>query len=287
MGIGYQIVDRRAFDYQLWYIADGEISLRGPKKTLPKAPDLVFTGAAQTFGRFAPDPFPSQVARMAEVSYLNLGISGAGPEYYLQRPFLLDMVRSGRVHLLQLMSARSVSAGIFKCGRNNGVLEFLSGPLKGEKLLAANAYRKLRHKYGADALAEQVAAVQARWVEVTGEMLAALPMTTYLVWVSTAEMDANLRDDLSMGDFPHFVTAEMVERAAAGTAGIIDCTFGAAYHQPLTDQISGEMADIFDHQQFPGRPEAIRSFNTYYPSPAHHDLIAARVLRRLVKDGHV
>ena len=86
MGYGYQKHDDELVDYQLWKM-DGLTHLfRGPKPVnLNRGEFFICMGAAQTFGRFVPKPFPALVAEKLNLQVLNAGHAGAGPLFFLQQ----------------------------------------------------------------------------------------------------------------------------------------------------------------------------------------------------------
>ncbi|HFD13536.1 MAG TPA: hypothetical protein ENJ32_13875 [Crenotrichaceae bacterium] len=283
--MGYQITDRCAFDYNMYFIDKGQLGLRGPRCCLGKNDYLVFTGAAQTFGRFVHEPFPAQVGRLSQKPFLNLGVSGAGPEFYLKRPSLMTLIAEAEIHIMQTMSGRSVSAGLFECQGNNGVVRFLEGSRKNETMLAADAYHVLRKEYGEDAYLEQVKSVQQRWVELYFELISKTGISTYLIWVSEKNIGENINHSSVLGEFPHFVTKAMIDEVKSVCTGVIDCSFVTSRPQPIVSDINGKIVDVFDRETYPQRPDYTRAFNVYYATPKHHDFIAASILKTLAVDG--
>ena len=284
MGIGYQANDRKVIDYDMWFLDEGRIGLRGPRVRFEGTDYLCFVGAAQTFGRFVARPFATQIGRFLDRTSLNLGFSGAGPEFFLRRPVLMNIIRDASVLVIQSMSARSVSAGVFRVSANNGVSTFLAGSHKGESMLAQKAYETLRLEYGEDAYREQVAAVQAEWIALHRELIGHTTARTCFVWLSEKKIGDNLdRSHSAVGAFPHFVTPEMVREVGALCDGVVDCTFEAMQPQPLINDITGEVESVFSAERFPDRPAALRALNTYYATPELHDFAAGMILRKLLE----
>ncbi|HVC57737.1 MAG TPA: DUF6473 family protein [Stellaceae bacterium] len=284
MGIGYQALDRKVVDYDMWFLDGGRIGLRGPRVRFEGTDYLCFIGAAQTFGRFVARPFAMQVGRVFGRTSLNLGFSGAGPEFFLGNATLMDIIRNAAVLVVQSMSARSVSAGIFRVAGNNGVAVFLEGPRRGQSLLAQQAYAALRRDYGEQRYREQIAAVQAQWVALHRELLGQTKARTYFLWLSEKKMGENL--DLSrspVGAFPHFVTREMVGEVARLCDGVFDATFEAMRPQPLVNDRTGELEAVFAADKFPDRPNALRALNTYYATQEMHDFATGVLARGLAR----
>ncbi|MBX9749624.1 MAG: DUF6473 family protein [Roseococcus sp.] len=289
MGIGYQAVDRRVIDYDLWFAAPEGPALRGPRLDparldWPRA--LCCIGAAQTFGRFVHAPYPTQLGRLLGRPVLNLGVSGAGPEYYLRRPALMAMLARAGIAVVQVMSGRSVSAGVFRALDNNGLLEFLDGPRKGERMLAQPAYAALREEYGEAAFRAQVTAAQTTWVRLYRELAGSLTGRKLLLWISADQPGRNVRLERSpLGAFPHLVTAEMLAEVGTLFDHVVPCVLPHMPAQVLVNDVTGMMETVFDAARFPARPEALRQLNTYYATPDLHDLAARELARCLLRAG--
>ena len=287
MGIGYQEDDRFAFDYDLWFIDQSVPGLRGPRVNSGVAEFWSFIGAAQTFGRLVKHPYPSLIGQWAAVNTVNLGISGAGPQLFLSNSELLRIAKRASQNFIQVLSARSVSAGIFKTNTNNGVLTFLSGPLKGETMLAAQAYSRLWKEYGKSAYDEQVEAVREVWVMSNLELFESLP-DSYAIWISGVRpdgIDESISDRAPVGAFPHFVNEKMIAELTEKGVKLIDCTFSDSRPEPIFSEFSGHMLDVWPKDKYPHRPEHLRSWNVYYPTQKNHFHIAKTILRRLMLDG--
>ncbi|SMX32720.1 DUF6473 family protein [Octadecabacter ascidiaceicola] len=284
MGLGYQKTDRNAFDYDIWFDAGlPNLALRGPQSDLHADNRISFIGAAQTFGRFVHDPFPRQVGQFLERPIANLGFSGAGVEFYLQRPKLMALLATSDTVVVQSMSARSVSAGVFKTARNNGVLCFQSGPRKGESFMAQEAYRLLKIEYGEDALIEQRKTVQEKWVEQHRDLASQVPGRKVFLWLSNEAPGDNLDyGNSAIGKFPHMVSAEMVSELPDMGFEVIECILNPEPVQILVNDHSHVVERVFDQQNFPNRPDNLRALNVYYASPALHDKAARMLCKALL-----
>lgn len=284
MGIGYQDTDRNVIDYDLWFApGNARLAFRGPRGDLAAPDQICCIGAAQTFGRFVPRPFAQQLGDILGRRVLNLGFSGAGPEFYLTKPALMACLSRAAMVVVQSMSARSVSAGIFETRGNNGVLTFLDGARKGEIHMAQKAYRLLREEYGEAAFREQVAAAQAGWLARHAELAAQIPGRKLFLWLSSEAPGDNV--DLSqspVGTFPHFVDADMVAAVADMGFEVVDCVLKDMAPQVLVNDRTGVVEEAFDAAHFPDRPARARALNTYYATPELHDLAARRLIRQVL-----
>lgn len=291
MGIGYQMIDRHVIDYDLWFLDWNGPALRGPPQDLTQidwSRAICCVGAAQTFGRFAADPYPAQIGRLLHRPVLNLGFSGAGPEFYLHKPSIMELLREANIVIIQAMSARSVSAGAFRALGNNGVLELLEGSHKGKQQLAQPAYAEFRQLYGEVAFQEQVAKVQARWVELHRELVGQIKGRRYFLWMSADRPGANVRlEKSSVGAFPHFVTAEMLATIEPLFEDILECVLPNMPPQVLVNDLTGVVESVFDKVRFPSRKEETRSLNTYYATPDLHDLAANLIYKSLTSGDSI
>lgn len=287
MGIGYQRTDRACFDYRLWYLPDVRVPIRGPRISLEsRAPYISFLGAAQTFGRFCHHPFPQRVGQFLEIASLNLGISGAGPRRYSTSASLMSHINRSLFAVVQVMSARSADTDLLKTQQNQGVVTFQSGPLAGKSMLAAQAYRQLRDRYGRKAFDRQVRAAQESWLRAYRELLAAIDVPILLLWTSTGPPPVTVACGGSMilGVFPHLVTKTMLCSLESSVHAIIDAGFERERPQLLTNAQTRQAEEIFDSVSFPHRPEWSRCFNTYYPTPEAHDHAARRLITYILGD---
>lgn len=278
MGIGYQATDRKVIDYDLWFTDAERLAFRGPRGDLGAEGVIACIGAAQTFGRFVDRPFAAQLAQILARPVMNLGFSGAGPEFYLGNDLLMHCLRRAEIVVAQSMSARSVTAGIFETQANNGVLKFLDGPLQGETFLAQKAYQKLRTEYGEEPYREQVAAAQAQWLKLYGDLCEQLTGRKIFLWLSSENPGDNVNLTKSpVGIFPHFVDADMVRQIGEMGFEVVICVLKDMPSQILVNDRTGVVEPAFDAEHFPTRPEKLRAINTYYATPDMHDQ-AARLL---------
>lgn len=284
MGIGYQSVDRHIIDYDLWFHPRMKYAFRGPRRDFRVEGAICCIGAAQTFGRFVERPFAAQLDALLDQPVLNLGLSGAGPEVYLGTPFLLQTLARADTVVVQSMSARSVSAGIFETQANKGALAFRDGPLAGKVMKAQRAYHALAETYGRDAFIEQVRAAQARWLELHEELAARIPGRKIFLWLSAAEPGQNINlEEQKLGQFPHFVDAPMVDRIVDMGFELVKAVLPDMPAQVLVNDRTGLVEQAFDPDSFPSRSNKQRALNPYYATPELHDLATRRLLPVLLR----
>lgn len=109
----YQYEDWNLFDYNLFTFDGMGGYFRGPApQALEKGCYAVALGSANTFGRFAQDPWPALLGRALQIPMLNLGQAGAGPWLYSKpqnRDFVSHICNSAKFVFIEVMSGRSAS----------------------------------------------------------------------------------------------------------------------------------------------------------------------------------
>jgi hypothetical protein len=289
MGIGYQFSDRRSFDYELWYSNDLRMALRGPQTIFDSAAQFwSFVGAAQTFGRFAEKPFPALLSSSQRKPHLNLGFAGAGPGFFANSLPFIDKINQSEVCFLQVMSGRSISTRFLRAVGFGGVLEFLDGPLKGQRFLAAEAYRKLLENYGEQAVADQIHAAKANWVDAYRALIKTIRVPIVGVWISSRDRNSDPGAKSAreiLGDFPHLITPTELRVFEQSGVPVIGEMLTQKSEQLLEDFTTRRPVDIYNVKQFAARPNWSRTFNTYYPTPEMHVAIASDVISYLASCG--
>jgi hypothetical protein len=288
MGIGYQFTDRSTIDYELWYLEGLKMPLRGPRTVFNlKQKYWAFAGAAQTFGRFTPIPFPMLISNWFSVPHLNFGFAGAGPEYFVRQASVIEKINASERCFLQVMSGRSTSTGLLKAIGFGGVLQFTRGALQGQRFLAADAYRKLLTHYGRDSLDQQVQEARQTWVLAYEELLSRIRVPVVCVWINLEEDDGQSTQNSVLGGFPHLITAEELSIFDKTGVDVVPIHLRESPRQLLLDFTTRRPVEVFDAAQFPTRPAWSRAINTYYPTPNMHEVIGREVIAYLQRKGVV
>ncbi|MCR8550889.1 DUF6473 family protein [Salipiger sp. P9] len=258
----YQGTDRRIVDYQQVMLAGH--AFRGPlPAAMYKRRKLTFLGAAQTFGRFTRVPFPDIMGSLFNLDVLNLGYAGAGASFYLSKPTLLQYASNSALTVVQVMSGRSAENSMFASpdGRNT-----LIRRSDGKPMTDAPAYRWVLEEKGPEVALELVRESQKRWVEETIELASKIETRKILFWFSVRPVEFTpTAESLKglMGDFPHFVSREMIEEVTPHFDAFVECTSSRGLPYKLRDRFDNSLVDV----NFAGSQ---RNFNTYYPSPEMH-----------------
>jgi uncharacterized protein DUF6473 len=253
--VNYQERDHEIIDYETFQLT-GTGLLRGPApRTL--APGEYFTclGAAQTFGCFSEQPYPSLLAHRLSLPVLNLGIAGAGPRFFLRYQTMLGYVNAGRFAILQVMSGRSEDNSFFDSGGRSR----LTRRSDGQEMDAVPAYRELLATESVERVQALVEETRQNWVKSVTDLLAAIEVPTILFWFSERSPDyeesySERRPRRLFGKFPHLVNRSMVEQVRPVSDEYVECISARGLPQRLVSRFTGEEV----------------RYNRYYPSPEMH-----------------
>jgi LPS sulfotransferase NodH len=270
MGHYYQDLDRAGgVEYDLCRYAElGDREFRGPPVDLAK-PYVAFIGAAQTFGRFVAEPFPTLLQRRLGAPALNLGVGGAGPRLFA-RPRFLNLLNRAEAVVFQVLSGRSVSCSLFDNSRGGGltgVTPLAPHPVRAEEFLAL-AKEKLSRPEFVKIVAEMRADYVAQYLELIGKVTA----PRILLWLAKrkpayrVDYDGPVSDVL--GDFPQLVNETMVAEIAAHCDDYVECASSSGIpHRLWRAEQPIEGARLRNGELL----------NFYYPSPEMHAEAAERL----------
>ena len=281
MAAEYQDPDWRVVDYQP-YCLDPQVMDRSTKRPLhirgPRPdhfePGSYFAclGAAQTFGRFCPRPFPTLLQERLGLPVLNVSHGGAGPLFFCgDNERLLAYLNGARFVVVQVMSGRSDSSSLFE---SEGVGHFRRRS-DGAYLGCDEAFAELIREQPRATLARVVAETRENWCASYAALMSAMEVPKILFWFAKRKPDyAQGWDSLSelFGDYPQLVTAEMVKRVRRQCDAYVECRSSRGTPQRLVDRFTGAPVMVTD--QWTATPWTV---NWYYPSPEMHE-DAARAL---------
>lgn len=287
---GYQARDREIIDYQMYQLPDTQLYFRGkPIGKLQPQEYFACIGAAQTFGCFCPEPFPSLLEKQLELPTLNLGYGGAGPYFYLKHPKLLSYLNQAKFVIVQVMSGRSESNSLFE----SGGLEFLTRRSDGAKLGAQTAYesvieanylwqkapfakryiRKLVKFYSIPQTKKLVAQTRRNWVENYQTLLEKITVPKILFWFSKRSPHYQEKYgsvNALFNEFPQMVNSAMIAEIKPYCDDYVECISDRGSPQPLVSRFTGQPTTVnpaADRQDLGG---SVWSHNLYYPSPEMH-----------------
>lgn len=302
---GYQQRDYEVVDYQMTELPGTGLAFRGPLPDTSRGNYFACLGAAQTLGCFCDSPYPQLVSEALQLPALNLGYGGAGPEFFVKQSAVLEYVNRARFVVLQVMSARSQSNSYYECGG----LEYVTLRETGQRLGAHAAFERLvwgpaliskfplsrkwkrrvsnviaRPDRRVPALVEEL---QTAWVESSLRLIDALEVPIVLLWFSQRRPEYQQRfgtAERTLGEYPHLVTAEMLNALRPKITGVVECVSRRGSPQPLISRFTGRPTTVSPANDRSDLGGAVWRVNQYYPSPEMH-VDAAQVLGAYLEDN--
>jgi hypothetical protein len=295
---GYQARDYEIVDYGLQQLPGLPLWFRGPlPPTLDRGDYFSCLGAAQTFGCFCREPYPTLLGQELGLPALNLGYGGAGPEFFARYPEVIDYVNRGRFLILQVMSGRSQSNSVFESrglellrrrsdGRSLGAMqayaELLAGPAALRTLPPRRLGRWLARRVAAPGCRRLAAETRAAWIDSHRCLLAQVRVPVILFWFSKREPDYSTRTGSIRGYFGEY--PQLIDRATLAAVQqlvprYVECVTARGSPQPLRSRFTGRPTTVDPARDRPdlagGAPW---THNHYYPSPEMHQDAAAALL---------
>jgi len=279
VGRYYQDLDVGAFDYELCRV-DGiaGVWFRGPSIDLSR-PYVACIGAAQTFGRFCPAPFPALLGDRLGVQVLNLGVGGAGPQLFRSERYL-EILNAAEAVVVQVLSGRSEGNSLFD-NADTGSL-FGVRVRDGKRMRFEDFLSDLLAAGPPELVKRTVQDTRARYARHMASLLDAIRRPTVLFWFSSRSPDYE-EDYASVGAilaaFPQLVNRATLEEIRPHTNAYVECISGTGLPQQLwraETAIDGTTT------------EGSWLVNSYYPSPEMHAEAAALltpVCARLMSSG--
>ena len=279
----YQKPDRAFINYDTYTWGRLKQVYRGPKPDLDQ-PYIACLGAAQTFGRYAENPFPAQLGDMLRVPVANFGTAGAGPGFFLRDSMALEVASNAEVCVIQVMSARSLSNRMFQVRpKKNAQLQAVSKALS--DLFPHVDFETFSYAHNMlNQIAEEDPAkfvevereLKTAWVARTRLMLESIHTKKILFWFSERAPNEEpvKKDKTSMLKYPHYVDQAMLDAVTPFVDKVVYCISNEGLPQSLLVDGNAVLQSPF------GMPV---TENRYYPSPEMHQQ-AAEVLGRPVYD---
>ncbi|MBZ0151177.1 MAG: DUF6473 family protein [Planctomycetes bacterium] len=256
----YQNIDRPHFDYGLVKLEGTYLHVRGPAVDLSK-PYIACVGAAQTFGRFCDEPYPTMLGKRLGMPVLNLSDGGAGPGW-VANPVFLRLLNGASLVVVQMLSARSVGNSLFD-NRNSGG-HVGTRLADGKRMTFIEFFKELVASSPPGVVARVVQETRENFVRRSIEVLGSIRPPKVALWLSARSPDYEDRPGTPHGylsDYPHFVNREMVKAITAHADAYVECSSAAGLPQPLWQASAAVEGAVLVEG---------RLFNRYYPSPQMH-----------------
>lgn len=272
---GYQKRDIDIIDYELYKNFGIGPLLRGPKPDVDIEKDefIVCIGAAQTYGCYVEKPFPKQLSEKYGLPVINLGVAGAGPQFYHKRQKFIDLINKAKLVIVQVMSARSVSNSIYESVRDGEMLKNRhTGEMKGAEI----AWKEIIKNVELDTL-NLVEENKRTWLEHYKILSEKIKAPTILFYFSEREADYDISTDSVyglFGKFPQLVNRAMIDKIRYYFDDYVECISDIGMPQKLIDKKTGLPTKIKMRNDLGGQ---YKKYNNYYPSPEMHELAAKQL----------
>lgn len=264
---GYQPQDWEIIDYEMYQLAGTNYDFRGPEPDFAKIDlqdrSVSFIGAAQVFGRFCERPFPEIIKDSIGIYPINLGYTGASPNFYIDNPKIIDTVNRSKLCVLQFMSARSVTNSLFIADKKRPNQLLRRSDKK--KLFANEAYKEALKSVPAQAFYKAILESRRGYIEEMSQLLTAIKVPVVLLWFSDRVPEYELGFDhfnSVYGGFPQLVNREVVNSVLGLNKHVAYCEYAEEVGRPhlLYSRFDNEPVYVFPHHNTPNE-------NYYYPSP--------------------
>jgi hypothetical protein len=287
VGNGYQTLDTEIIDYELWQLwtPQAGFTLRGPQPdNLAPGTYCASLGAAFTFGRFAPVPYPALLGKALNLPSLNLGFAGAGPSFYNypQHQPLIDLVNQAKFVTILVFSGRSQANSRFKTPVYSQE-QYILGD--GRVVPADFAYQQLLDTEPPDTIAQLVDETRTRYLAAFHELLDKITVPKVLLWFSKrqpAYQESYTSLFKLFSSFPQLVNQPMVNALKARCQAYVEYCDTPGLPQPLISRHTGQPTTITRQRDYPqGKITLTASqltHNRYYPSPEMHSAVAQQLV---------
>ena len=216
-------------NYDLVSFEGTALGFRGPKPDLD-APFILCIGGSETFGKFAADPFSTQLAEMTGRQVVNMGAMNAGLELVLHDAAVQDMMARAELVVFQIMGAQNMTNRFYTVHprRNDRFLK--------ASTLLQTIYRNVdftefhftRHmlttllKASPDRFEIVTDELQAAWLGRMKGVLAQIECPTHLLWMGQRDPQ-ELPEEGVLGADPLFVTKDMLDQVTALASSLSIC----------------------------------------------------------------
>ncbi|MGC1305933.1 MAG: DUF6473 family protein [Phormidesmis sp.] len=284
---GYQKRDIEIIDYHVWKLWTPQVGfcLRGPRPNSLKAGEYCTSiGAAYTFGRFAPQPYPYLLGQMLNMASLNLGFSGVGPSFFNQarNGALIELINRSKFVTVSLLSGRSQTNSRFTTAAYSQEQYILES---GKVVPADYAYQQLLESCDRPAVMALVQETRSRYLSEFIQLLEKITVPKILLWFSKRSPDYEESCDSLFklfGGFPHLVNRPMVNRLQSYCDAYVEHVDTTGLPQPLISRrtqapVSIERSRDYQKGKIQLTPSRL-SHNNYYPSPEMHLAVTRKLI---------
>lgn len=252
-----EIVDYGFFEV-LDELSDKKLWVRGDGGALIKNRYFSCIGQEYACGRFVDKPYPSLLGKYLDIDGLNLGVCGAGVEFFADpgNRWVLDICNKGRFAIVLVMSG--LSAGVSRLGNGCGVS--IHEPYG----LYVELYRKNKAAFY-DFYVDMVEKYINGYLNISKY----LKVPKILLWFSgkpCRSMSGSILEEA--GGFPELIHRDIVERIKPFYDYYVEYGTKPGLPQRLMDKATG----------LPCANQDGLKYNTKYPSPEMHQAVSELLL---------
>ncbi len=182
-----------ALDYFPCRYGASKALFRGPARDLT-VPYVAVLGGSASFGKYVAEPYPALLEQVLQCPVANLAAQNAGPDLYLSDPAALEIAAGAAVAVVQITGAEGLSNPLYTVhARRND--RFLAASPALRALYPQVDFTEIhftRHlvtvlrRADPQRFATVLQVLQDTWVTRMRSLLARLPASRVLVWLSDA-----------------------------------------------------------------------------------------------------
>jgi hypothetical protein len=228
----YDVLGAGALDYFPCRYGKSKLIFRGPRRDLDN-PFVAFLGGTETYGKFVPQPFATEVEDRLGIACANFGVPNAGVDAFVHDPEVQGAAGRARVTVVQVVGAQNMSNRFYTVHARRNDRFLAASPLL-KTIYSDVDFADLnftRHmlttlqKVSPERFATVRQELQTAWVARMKMLLKGITGKVVLLWFSNREplTDAQARAQRDcLGDDPLFVTREMLDEVAAEATGLVE-----------------------------------------------------------------
>jgi len=269
--MSFQNTGHGPLDYQPCRYDGSSMTFRGPKAEIAGG-HVLCLGGTETFGKFAPEPFPVLLEKRLNRPVVNMGAVNAGVDLVLHDPAIRAAINTAGAVVLQVPGAANLSNRFFTVHprRNDRFVKASTRLRTIYRCVDFTEFHFTRHMLhrlhdrSADRFAIVVEELRAAWQARMFRLLEGIEAPVHLLWLSRrAPSDETSLQD-APGSDPLFVTEEMLTELKPLCASVNICLQTRDRRNPAARGL------------FFGRGEEAAA--RLMPGPEDHDRVAAMLV---------
>lgn len=272
----FENMGRGALNYLPCRYGRSKLMFRGPAKKLDK-PYVAFLGGTETYGKFLKTPFTDMTQENLQITCVNFGCVNAGPDVFLNDPFVIPACSKARVTVIEVMGCNNLSNRFYSVHprRNDRFLKASNLMQTVFRDIDFTEFTFTRHllsrlkQQSPERYEILEAELKEAWVARMKALTSKIEGKVVLLWASEHAANAPYNGD-GLGQDPLFVDADMLDEMRPHVTEIVEFTsspeakaakldemvfsemekpaaeelLGHAAHQELAQQLSDVLAPL-------------------------------------------